>query len=268
MDDVHVRKALNWAMDKAAYMRIIGGEVEGVPAAHVIPPGMMGGLNADYAPYGTPDNRGDIEKAKAEIAQSKYDTNGDGVCDGDVCTIQAFAVTNDNEAIKVLELMDENFSNFGIHLEIQTQNYNTLVAKCAELAAHRALCQAGWGKDYPSPFTFFEPLLNGGENGSNYSFMGTTEDALVEAGYEVPDNFAELTIDPDIAACQAIPVGPEQDQCWADLDVKVMEQLVPVLPRRFPNDVDVLGEDIANYAYCQFTGVGAPDKMALASAAA
>jgi ABC-type transport system substrate-binding protein len=254
-------------MDKAAYMRIIGGEVAGVPAGHFIPPGMMGGLNADYNPYGTTDDRGDPEKAIAEMAQSKYDTNGDGTCDGDVCTIQAFAVTNDNDAIKTLELMSENFGAVGITLEIQTQNYNTLVAKCAELASHRALCQAGWGKDYPSPYTFFGPLLDGGENGSNYSFMGTTEEALTEAGYEVPENFADLNITDDIAACQAIPVGAEQDQCWADLDIHVMEDLVPVLPRRFPNDVDVLGEDIVNYAYCQFTGVGAVDKMALGSAA-
>jgi peptide/nickel transport system substrate-binding protein len=268
MDDVHVRKALNWAMDKAAYMRLLGGPVAGVVAGHFVPPGMMGGLNADYDPYATPDNRGDIDKAKEEMAQSKYDTNQDGVCDGDVCTVQAFAVTNDQDAIKTLEIMNEGFSQVGINLQIQTQNYNTLVAKCAELAAHRALCQAGWGKDYPSPYTFFGPLLDGGENGSNYSFMGATEEDLTKAGYEIPDNFADLAITDDIAACQATPVGDEQNQCWADLDVKVMEEIVPVLPRRFPNDNDVLGENIINYSYNQFTGVGAVDKMALASAGA
>jgi peptide/nickel transport system substrate-binding protein len=266
MDDVHVRKALNWAMDKASYLRIIGGAVAGVAAGHFIPPGMMGGLNADYNPYGTTDDRGDPAKAQEEMKQSKYDTNGDGKCDGDACTFQAFAVTGDNDAIKTLELMDENFSEVGIHLDIQTQAYGVLVAKCAEMAAHRALCQAGWGKDYPSPFTFFGPLLDGGENGSNYSFMGTTEEALKKAGYTVPDPIP--SIHDDIVACQETPVGDQQNQCWADLDKKVMEEWVPVLPRRFPNDNDVLAERILNYSYCQFTGVGAVDHMALPAGSA
>src|SRR6185503_1909391 len=106
--------------------------------------GMMGGLNADYDPYATPDSRGDPEKAKAEMAQSKYDTNKDGVCDDPSCTITAYAVTNDNDAIKALEIMSDSFKPIGITLDIKTLNYNTLVARCSTLAGHTALCQAGW----------------------------------------------------------------------------------------------------------------------------
>jgi hypothetical protein len=162
--------------------------------------------------------------------------------------------------------MDENFSEVGIKLDIQTQAYGVLVAKCAELAAHRALCQAGWGKDYPSPYTFFGPLLDGCENGSNYSFLGCDAATLQKAGYTVTGT--PPSIHDDILACQATPVGDQQNQCWADLDKKVMEDIVPVLPRRFPNDVDVLGTRIVNYSYDQFTGVGAVDKMALAAGSA
>lgn len=263
MDDVHVRKALNWAMDKAAYLRIIGGSVAGVAAGHFIPPGMLGGLNADYNPYATPDDRGDPAKAQEEMKLSKYDTNGDGKCDGDVCTIQAFAVTNDNDAIKTLELMDENFSEVGIHLDIQTQAYGVLVAKCAELAAHRALCQAGWGKDYPSPYTFFFPLLDGCENGSNYSFTGCTAAQIQKAGYQVPaDGIPSIT--DQINKCHDIPVGPDQDQCWADLDKYVTETLVTQIDRRFYPAQDVLGGRITAYSYDQFAGVGDPSQMALA----
>lgn len=264
MDDVHVRKALNWALDKAAMLRAAGGAVAGTVAGHFIPPGMMGGLNADYDPYATTDGRGDIEKAKAEMALSKYDTNGDGVCDVDACSFDAFAVSNDQDSIKAVEIMGASFAPLGITLNIQTQAYGVLVAKCAELAGHRAFCQAGWGKDYPSPYTFFFPLLDGGgENGSNYSFMGTNADALTANGYAVPDPIP--SIHDDIVACQATPIGPDQNQCWADLDKKVMEEFVPVIPRRFPNDSDVLGANINLdvYSYCQFTGVGAVDHMAL-----
>jgi peptide/nickel transport system substrate-binding protein len=260
-DDVHVRKALNWAIDKAALLRLIGGSINGEITSHFVPPGMMGGLGADYDPYATPDNRGDPEKAKAEMAQSKYDTDGDGVCDDPSCTITAYAVTNDNDAIKALEIMSDSFKPIGITLDIKTLNYNTLVARCSTLAGHTALCQAGWGKDYPSPYTFFYPLLDGGENGSNYSFMGTTKEALQKAGYDVPAELPNIT--DKITECQATPIGDEQNQCWLDLDKYTMETLAPLIPRRFPNDVDVLGARIVNYSYDQFTGVGAVDHLAV-----
>ena len=272
MDDVHVRKALNWALDKDAMWILAGGPPAGVVAGHFVPAGMMGGLNADYDPYATPDNAGDPEAAKAEMAQSKYDEDGDGVCDGEACTVTALAVTNDKDAIKALEIMDKSFEPIGISLDIKTLNYNALVTKCSTLDAHTAFCQAGWGKDYPSPYTFFFPLLDGGENGSNYAFMGATAEDLEAAGYsgfEVDDAGLGLpNITADIVACRATPVGPEQDQCWADLDKKVMEEIVPVIPRRFPNDVDVLGERIVAYSYDQSAGVGAPDQMAVSDAGA
>jgi ABC-type transport system substrate-binding protein len=270
MDDVHVRKALNWALDKDAMWRLAGGPPSGTVAGHFVPPGMMGGLNADYDPYATPDNAGDPEAAKAEMAQSKYDSDGDGVCDDPSCNVIALAVTNDNDAIKALEIMDKSFEPIGINLEIKTLNYNALVTKCATLASHTAFCQAGWGKDYPSPYTFFFPLLDGGENGSNYAFTGATGEQLEEAGYsgfEVDDaGIAIPNITADIVACRELPVGAEQDQCWADLDVKVMEEIVPLIPRRFPNDIDVLGERVVAYSYDQSAGVGAPDQMAVAEA--
>jgi peptide/nickel transport system substrate-binding protein len=266
MDDVHVRKALNWALDKAALLRQIGGSVAGEIAGHFVPPGMMGGLNADYDPYATTDGRGDPEKAKEEMAQSKYDTDQDGVCDDPSCNVVAYAVTNDNDAIKALEIMSDSFQPVGITLEIKTLNYNTLVDRCSSLEGHTALCQAGWGKDYPSPVTFFQPLLDGGANGSNYSFMGTTADALQKAGYTVPDEIPSIA--DDITACQATPIGDEQNQCWADLDVHVMEDIVPLIPRRFPNDQDVLGARIVNYSYDQFSGVGAVDHFAVSDTGA
>jgi peptide/nickel transport system substrate-binding protein len=266
MDDVHVRKALNWVIDKAALYRLAGGTVAGEIATHFIPSGMLGGLLADYNPYPSEDFRGDEAKAKEEMAQSKYDTDSDGMCDAPECTVQALTIAGDNDAVKAIETLGSAFSKVGIRLEIVTLQYNALVKRCATLASHTAFCNAGWGKDYPSPFTYFEPLLNGGENGSNYAFMGTSAEALEEAGYEVP---AEIpSIDEDIKACAAIPVGPEQDQCWADLDVKVMEEIVPIIPRRFGTGQDVLGERLVSYSYDQFAGIAAVDRLALANGGA
>lgn len=272
-DDVHVRKAVNWALDKDALWRLAGGPPSGAIAGHFVPPGMTGGLNADYDPYATPDNAGDIDAAKAEMALSKYDEDGDGVCDGDVCSFAALTVTGDADAIKALQIAAKSYEPLGLKMDIKAINYNALVDKCSTLDGHTPYCQAGWGKDYPSPYTFFFPLLDAGANGSNYSFMGATAADLTAAGYagfEVDEasGLALPNITADIEACRAVPIGAEQDQCWADLDSKVMTEIAPLIPRRFGTDVDVLGDRIIAYSYDQFSGVGAPDQMALAGGGA
>ncbi len=266
-DDVHVRKAVNWALDKQALWILAGGPPAGTVAGHFVPSGMMGGLNVDYNPYETPNNEGDIEAAKAEMALSKYDTDGDGVCDAEECTFDALTVTGDNDAIKALQIAQESYAPLGITLNIKAINYNALVDKCSTLVGHTPYCQAGWGKDYPSPYTFFFPLLDAGANGSNYSFMGATADDLTAAGYSGFETDAaglgSPNITADIVACRQIAIGPDQDACWAALDAKVMEEIAPLIPRRFPNDIDVLGARIVNYEYDQFAGIGAIDHIAV-----
>jgi len=42
-----------------------------------------------------------------------------------------------------------------------------------------------------------------------------------------------------------------------------MEDIAPLIPRRFPNDIDVLGTSIINYSYDQFAGIGAVDQIAV-----
>ena len=50
-------------------------------AGHIFPDGLLDNKLKDYDPYATDDDHGDLALAQAEMAQSKYDTDGDGVCD-------------------------------------------------------------------------------------------------------------------------------------------------------------------------------------------
>ncbi len=263
-DDVHVRKAVNWAVDKNALWTLAGGDPAGIIAGHFIPPSMMGNQLATYDPYATPGNKGSVADAKKEMALSKYDKNGDGICDPGLaaCTVTDLIVSNDNDQLKGAQILQQSFAPIGIKLDIKQLAYNALVTKCATLASHTAFCGAAWGKDYPSPYTYFFPLLDGGENGSNYSFMGTTAADLQKAGYPVPAGGIP-SISDKITACRNTAIGTAQDTCWANLDKYVTETIVPVIPRRFPTNIDVLGANIDNYSYNQFTGVGAFDQMSL-----
>ena len=57
----------------------------GANAGHIFPDGLLDNKLKDYNPYATTDDHGDLALAQAEMEQSKYDTDGDGVCDDPVC---------------------------------------------------------------------------------------------------------------------------------------------------------------------------------------
>ncbi len=86
-DDVHVRRAMNMVTDLDGLRRAWGGPVAGEIATDVIPDAMLGGeLNSeDYHPFQDPPFTGDVERAKAEMKLSKYDTDKDGLCDAAAC---------------------------------------------------------------------------------------------------------------------------------------------------------------------------------------
>ena len=79
-DDIHVRKAMNWIMDKAALLQAWGGPIPGTIANHIVPTGSLGNQLAEYEPYETPDDDGQRRKAQAAMKGSKYDTEKNGTC--------------------------------------------------------------------------------------------------------------------------------------------------------------------------------------------
>ena len=73
-DDIHVRRAMNWVMDKTALVQAWGGPLIGKVANHIVPDTLLDDQLADYAPYATPGDHGSVAKAKAAMKGSKYDT--------------------------------------------------------------------------------------------------------------------------------------------------------------------------------------------------
>ena len=80
-DDIYVRKAMNLIWDKAGGRQLSGGPLTGVNAGHIFPNGLLNNVLADYNPYATPNDSGDIGLAQEQMKQSKYDTNQDGLCE-------------------------------------------------------------------------------------------------------------------------------------------------------------------------------------------
>jgi peptide/nickel transport system substrate-binding protein len=262
-DDIHVRKAINWAFDKEGFRQLRGGQTVGDLAGHAFVNSVENNLLQDYDPYATPNGAGDIDKAKAEMAQSKYDTNQDGVCDDPSCEGILTMTDREDPYPKQAALLQQFLEPIGISLDVKELERTAMYNKCNDLNSQIAFCAGpGWFKDYADGYTFGVPLMTSSglwESCCNYSALGATPDQLKEWGYSITET---PSIDSKGDECAAA-TGDQRVQCWADMDKQVMEQIVPWVPYLFDNQVDLLSPNITNYSFDQSAGLAAFDQLAV-----
>ena len=54
-DDIHVRKAVNWAFDKEGFRQLRGGPTTGEIGWHIMVNSLENNILPDYDPYATPN---------------------------------------------------------------------------------------------------------------------------------------------------------------------------------------------------------------------
>ncbi len=245
-DDIHVRKAANWIMDKEGLRRAWGGEPKGEIANHIVPDAMFGGALDDYAPYGTEGNAGNLDEAKAEMAQSKYDTNQDGVCDAPECS-GVLHVTRNTDVWKNMEpVIESSFNKIGIALESRELEDSYTVIQTVSKAVPVS-STPGWGKDYADASTFmvlFDSRSILPEGNVNYSLVGLTAEQVTDM--KVKGTTTGIpSVDDKIDACNATIDDAERAVCWQDLDKDLMENVVPWVPYLDANADFVISEAVA-----------------------
>jgi len=253
-DDVNVRKAVNFVINKDALIRLRGGPDFGVVATHIVPPTMSGALASTYDPYASPGHRGDVTKAKDAMKASQYDSNQDGVCDSDVCN-DVFAVGNSADPAPALDAeMANDLKQIGINLKIRALDTGTMYNLVQTPARNVAIAlNVGWAKDYADMLTFISPLFDG---------------RTIQPSGNV--NYSEIndaTVNSDIDKCTAL-TGTARQQCWDDLDKYLMENIVPWVPWRNTSTHYLVSARIAHFAFQQFAASSAFDGIALTPAAA
>jgi peptide/nickel transport system substrate-binding protein len=254
-DDIHVRKAANWVMDKEGLRRAWGGPPKGEVANHIVPDAMFGGDLDDYVPYPSDGDAGDLEQAKAEMAQSKYDTNQDGICDAPECSnIQH--ITRNTDVWKNMEpVIESSFQKIGLKVDSRELEDSYTVIQTVSKAVPVS-STPGWGKDYADASTFmvlFDSRSILPEGNVNYSLVGLTADQVSEM--KVKGTTTGIpSVDEDIDACNATIDNAERQVCWEDLDKKLMEEVVPWVPYLDANADYVISPAVVNYTFDQNSG--------------
>lgn len=252
-DDVHVRRAVNWVMDRDGLRRAAGGPPSGEIATHAVPPAVLGNDPAitDYDPYPSEGHAGSIERAKEEMKRSRYDTDGDGVCDAEACDDVVFV--GPSSGASLAPIVRESLARIGV--AVTTREVAPTAATGLLTTPSRRISTGvwSWGKDYPDAGGFM--VLFDGRNileqgNTNFSLVGLTPDSAATVGVPYPKDGVP-NVDADIDRCAATS-GADRTACWIALDKKLTEEIAPWVPWLFANETHLIGPAVTKWEYDQF----------------
>lgn len=265
-DDIHVRKAMNYIIDKQALRLAWGGPIEGQIATHVVPPVLYNGGLANYDPYATANEAGDLAKAQAEMKQSKYDPGHTGKCTASAC--KGVLMLGDTRSLdnRMIPVIQADAAKIGITFTVRQINgaYTTLQTTSKNIPFSE---RPGWGKDYADASTFFAALFGSSaiipQGNSNYSLVGITPALNTSKKLGVKGTLTGIpSVDADLNACQALS-GQARITCWENVDKKLMTQVVPWVPYLWSNNIDIVGPKVTHWNYDQFTDGPAYTKVSV-----
>ncbi|MGE0870808.1 MAG: ABC transporter substrate-binding protein [Kofleriaceae bacterium] len=169
-DDVRVRRALNYALDKSSTVKILTGS--STPSHGLLAPGVFG-RDDTIEPYPY-----DPARAKALLAEAGY---RDGL-DLEYVTIK----NHDNDNLAVV--MQADFAKVGVRVRITSLGIPSYIALTNRLDGP-PFSIGSWIGDYPDPTTFFDVMFHSRMIGTNNAsqYANPELDALLDAARAEPD---------------------------------------------------------------------------------
>jgi peptide/nickel transport system substrate-binding protein len=260
-DDPHVRKAVEYIVDKAALVKGYGGSLHAIVATTVDPPTVLP-ATADYDPYPSPNNAGDPDAAMAEMKQSKYDTNQDGQCDAPECSFLLLA-NNTSPWTNMNPILVEDLAKIGLKAQLSEVKADVVNAQAVTVKKLIPMTFGqGWIKDFGSPYGFDYFVFNGTTitcaGAYDQGLLGLTEEQAKEC--DVLDEYnAAVTnypdgklpsIDDKMAECVALE-GEEQTTCYTEMSKTNMEEGMVWVPWAWGTNLIITGPSVTQYVYDQ-----------------
>jgi len=207
-DNIHCRKAVEYATDKTTMQTARGGaDAGGDIATNMLPPTIAG--HDDYDPYNTLSGKPQIDKAKEELTACGKPNGFDTV----------IATRNSGKEPKTAEALQAALKNVGINARLDPTEpslyfRSTIGAPSNVKAKGYGLMMAGWGADFPTAYGFLSVLVDGRNilpsGNNNYAELNDPEiNALIDSAKAESDPAKAATI-------------------WTNINHKVMDSAVMV----------------------------------------
>ena len=196
-DDVRVRQAVCWALDRRAILKLNRGL--GIPAGEFLPPMMPGA--ASLGRYAGPDR----DKARRLLREAGY-PNG--------LSAKLYGWTTE-PGPREMALIQQQLAEVGIRVELELGEAAGYTSMAGRVANHVPFGIYSWTADYLDPSNFFDVLLNGRRiQPTNNLVLSMFDDAAVNRW---------------IADAMASSVDTTRARIWRQIDERVMD-LAPVAP--------------------------------------
>jgi peptide/nickel transport system substrate-binding protein len=211
-DNVKVRQAVNFAINRDALVRIQGGLAS--PTENILPPTYPQYKKLDLYPY-------NLAKAKSLIKAAG------------ATGAQVTVWTDDNETRRAPEAgqyLTGVLNSIGLNAKLKTINASVYWTTVGNQATKAQIGFADWFQDYPHPLDWFDVLLNGTRitqtHNNNYA------------------NYDNKSVNAEIASLKMEPtLTPAVNARWAALEKKIMQD-APWAPYLNVQFVDTFNSDI------------------------
>ncbi|MEZ5777037.1 MAG: ABC transporter substrate-binding protein [Paracoccaceae bacterium] len=228
-DDVRVRQALNYAVDRDALVGLFGGQVLAQPVCQILPPGFPG--HEDTCMYtkdpGTTWSAPDMEKAQALVDESG--TKGQKV----TVIVEDTVVSRD-----VGTYLQSVLSDLGYDASVKAISANIQFTYIQNTNNNVQISVSQWYQDYPAASNFLNVLL------SCASFHPGSDASVNISGFCDEEVDAKM----QAAMTQAITDPDGANMEWAKIDREVMEK-APLVPLFTPKRVDFVSTRVGNFMF-------------------
>jgi YVTN family beta-propeller protein len=187
--DVRLRRAVNYATDRAALARLgsVFSQLPEHPTDHYLTPGIPGYSDVHIYPA-----RPDVARAR-QLARGRAGTTAVlYTCNAAPCDQQA-------------QILKTDLAKIGMRVKVRAFSVMTLFAKVTRPGEPFDISLSGWGSDYPDPYATLNVLLEGG------TVIPTLDDRTYRARLAAA---AKLT-------------GPERYLTYARLDADLARDAAP-----------------------------------------
>jgi ABC-type oligopeptide transport system substrate-binding subunit len=219
LNNVKLRQAINWAIDRPAQVRV-AGKFGGRRTSQILPPAMPGFLKSNniYAYNGA-----NVAKAKAVA--------------GDVSNVPTIRIVHSNSTANINrgQIMRFNLESMGLKARTEPIPSAQLFSRAGDKKGNYDVLAIGWQADYPDPSNFINVLLDG----RNIPNEGSSNNSAL---FNSP-KFNKLM---DQAALLA---GDARFAAYGRLDVQIMKEAAPWAPYINSNNRMLVSGRISNVIY-------------------
>jgi peptide/nickel transport system substrate-binding protein len=228
-DNVKVRQALNYALDRDALVGLFGGEALAQPTCQILPPDFPG--RADDCIYtkdpGAEWSEADMDKAKQLVEESG--TKGQKVT----------VIAEDNAVSRSIgTYLQSVLTDLGYDASMKAISPNIQFTYIQNTNNNVQLSISQWYMDYPAPSNFLNVLL------SCDSFHKGSDSSINISGYCNKDLDAQMKAAMTLSLTDQDAANAE----WAKIDKGFMEQ-APLAPLFTPKSVNFTSARLGNYVF-------------------